>query len=187
MIANASINKMTVVLHGAEYKAIQIGTVMTHPDYRNQGLSGKLMNHIIAKYERDYDFIYLFANETVLDFYPKFGFETVQESNFSMRISGLQRQPAALRQLHADNPEDLQLMKEYAREHVPVSSRLGVKNDEHLVMFYCILAFADDMYYIEEEETIVIYQQGNGELHLFAVISKEKTDLNAVLQCIVLD
>lgn len=43
---------------------------MTHPDYRNQGLAAKLLNHIIGKYEKEYDYIYLFANETVLDFYP---------------------------------------------------------------------------------------------------------------------
>jgi GNAT superfamily N-acetyltransferase len=57
VIANTSINKMTLVSNGKEYKAIQVGTVMTHPDYRNQGLSGKLMNHIIEKYEPEYDFI----------------------------------------------------------------------------------------------------------------------------------
>ncbi|WP_238327465.1 GNAT family N-acetyltransferase [Paenibacillus gorillae] len=55
MIANASINKMTVVSNGKEYKAIQVGTVMTHPDYRSQGLSGKLMKHILEKYEQEYD------------------------------------------------------------------------------------------------------------------------------------
>ncbi|MBD3107542.1 GNAT family N-acetyltransferase [Bacillus sp. AGMB 02131] len=187
VIANASINKMTIVQNGSEFKAIQIGTVMTHPDYRNQGLSGKLMEHIIAKYEQDYDFIYLFANETVLDFYPKFGFETMQESNFSLSISDLKRQPSALRQLHADNPEDFELMKKFAEKRVPVSSRLGVKNNEHLLMFYLILVFADDIFYIEEEEAIVIFTQAEGELHLFDVISKSKTDLRAVLRRIAAD
>lgn len=45
---------------------------MTHPDYRGQGLAKKLLEHVIAKYEDQYDFLYLFANDTVLDFYPKF-------------------------------------------------------------------------------------------------------------------
>lgn len=40
------------------------------------------MKHIIEKYEKDYDFIYSFANDTVLEFYPKFDFGQVQESNY---------------------------------------------------------------------------------------------------------
>ena len=124
VIANASINKMTVVWNGKEYNAIQIGTVMTHPDYRNQGLSGKLMNHILEKYENETDFIYLFANDTVLDFYPKFGFEKVQESSFSLAISDLGHQQVkgkSLRQLNIENQDDIQLMKEFARRRIPVS------------------------------------------------------------------
>lgn len=74
IIANASVSKMTIIVNGKEYKAIQIGTVMTHPNYRNKGLARKLMDHIIDIYQDQYEFIYLFANESVLDFYPKFGF-----------------------------------------------------------------------------------------------------------------
>ncbi|AGE76704.1 hypothetical protein DF16_orf05130 [Bacillus thuringiensis serovar kurstaki str. YBT-1520] len=50
------------------------------------------MNHIIKKYEKNYNFIYLFANDTVLEFYPKFGFEKVQESSFSLKVSNMIRQ-----------------------------------------------------------------------------------------------
>lgn len=109
VIANASINKMTLVSSGKEYKAIQVGTVMTHPDYRNQGLSRKLMNHIIEKYEQEYDFIYLFANESVLDFYPRFGFGKVQESSFSLKMSDFETQPESthsLRRLDTNNTDD---------------------------------------------------------------------------------
>ncbi|MBN6185372.1 GNAT family N-acetyltransferase [Aneurinibacillus sp. BA2021] len=73
VVANVSINKMTVIVEGKEYKAIQIGTVMTHPEYRKQGLSKKLMYHVIDTYEKECDFIYLFANDSALDFYPAFG------------------------------------------------------------------------------------------------------------------
>ncbi|MBT2648446.1 GNAT family N-acetyltransferase [Bacillus sp. ISL-34] len=188
VIANASINKMTVVSNGKEYKAIQVGTVMTHPDYRNQGLSGKLMNHIIDKYEKEYDFIYLFANETVLDFYPKFGFKKVQESIFSLNISDLKIQPAktnTLRRLDTDNKNDFQIMKRFAAERIPVSSILGVENNEHLLMFYFILAFNDAIYYIEEDDVIVIYKQEDAHLHMFDIISKKRVEIDTILNHIV--
>src|SRR5690606_33968511 len=106
VIANASVNKMTVISNEKEYKAIQVGTVMTHPDYRNQGLAAELMNKIIEIYEKEYDFIYLFANETVLDFYPKFGFEKVKESRFNMKASQLEKftdKKSSLRKLDINN------------------------------------------------------------------------------------
>ncbi|WP_144518210.1 GNAT family N-acetyltransferase [Bacillus thuringiensis] len=148
VIAKTSINKMNVISNGKEYKVIQLGTVMTHPDYRHQGLATKLMNHIIKKYEKDYDFIYLFANDTVLEFYPKFGFEKVQESSFSLKVSNMIRQidkKYDLRKLDVNNQADFELMKEYEAERIPVSSRLGLKNSNiihfnMLIIFCCLVS-----------------------------------------------
>jgi GNAT superfamily N-acetyltransferase len=188
VIANASINKMTIVSNGNEYRAIQVGTVMTHPDYRNQGLSGKLMNYIIDKYEEDYDFIYLFANSSVLDFYPKFGFEKVVESSFSLNISDKKFQLATthpIRRLDTNNIDDFQRMQQFAADRIPVSSDMGVKNNEHLLMFYFILAFNDAIYYIEDIDAIVIFNQEDQDLHVFDIISNDKVDYDAILSSIV--
>lgn len=188
IIANASISKMTIVLKGKEYKAIQIGTVMTHPDYRNKGLSKKLMNYIIEQYEKEYDFIYLFANDTVLDFYPKFGFQRVKESHFILNMSALRRQKikmSTLRQLDINNQYDFNLLESFAAERIPVSSVLGVKNNEHLLMFYFILVFSDAIFYIEEEDTIVICKQEGTHLHVFDLISKKRVNIEMILSGIV--
>ncbi|MFS0871054.1 GNAT family N-acetyltransferase [Paenibacillus xylanilyticus] len=47
VIANASVNIHELIIHGEKKKAIQIGTVMTHPDYRGKGFSTRLMNKIL--------------------------------------------------------------------------------------------------------------------------------------------
>jgi len=188
VIANASVSKMTIVCISEEYKAIQVGTVMTHPDYRNQGLSGKLMNHIIEKYEQEYDFIYLFANDSVLDYYPRFGFRKTQESSFLLNISGLELKPPAtrsLRRLDTNNANDYQLLERFAKERIPVSSIMGVKNNEHLLMFYFILAFNDAIYYIEDVDTIVIFKQDDKQLHLYDIISIQKVDYDVILNSLV--
>lgn len=188
IIANASISKMTIVLKGKEYKAIQIGTVMTHPDYRNQGLSKKLMNYIIDEYEKEYDFIYLFANDTVLDFYPKFGFQRVKESRFILNISALRKQKvkmSTLRQLDINNQSDFNLLESFAVERIPVSSVLGVKDNKHLLMFYFILVFSDAIFYIEEEDTIVICKQEGTLMHVFDMISRKRVDIEMILSGIV--
>jgi GNAT superfamily N-acetyltransferase len=188
MIANASINKMTITSNGKEYKALQVGTMMTHPDYRYQGLAAKLMNHIIDKYEKEYDFIYLFANSTALDFYPKFGFERVQESSFTLMASNLKKADSpkfALCKLDINNAEDFKLMKRFAAERIPVSSRLGVRNNEHLLMFYFILVFRDAAYYLEGEDVIVLFEREDHRLHIFDVVCKKPIDLEIVVNHLI--
>ncbi|MEW4225772.1 GNAT family N-acetyltransferase [Rossellomorea marisflavi] len=83
VIANVSVNLIDFTIEGEEKKAIQIGTVMTHPDYRNRGLSTDLLKSVLAQYRNQVDFVYLFANQNVLEFYPKFGFQAQQETLFS--------------------------------------------------------------------------------------------------------
>lgn len=188
VIANASINKMTIVTNGTEYKTIQVGTVMTHPDYRNQGLSGKLMNYILAKYEQEYDFIYLFANETVLDFYPKFGFEHLQESSFSLQICDYKRphsHSSTIRKLDPDNPTDFNMLEKFANEKISISSILSVKHNEDLLMFYYMLPFKSSIYYIEAENVIVIYQQEGIHLHIFDIISTTKVEIDIILNSVI--
>ena len=54
--------------------SIQLGTVMTDEAYRNRGLIRLIMEDIEKEYADKADGMYLFANDSVLSFYPKFGF-----------------------------------------------------------------------------------------------------------------
>lgn len=186
IIANASISKMNIVIHQKEYHAIQIGTVMTHPDYRNQGLSGKLMNHILAKYEHQCDFIYLFANASVLDFYPRFGFKRMQESSFTLKTSLLRTsQTSSVRVLDTNNPDDFLIIQRIAGNRAPVSSTLGVTNAEGLLLFYVLVVFNDSIYYIEEDDVIVLFKKDDHQLHLFDIISTSRFDLYSIINSIL--
>ncbi|MBO9128526.1 GNAT family N-acetyltransferase [Bacillus sp. 165] len=188
VIANASISKMKVVINDQEYNAIQIGTVMTHSDYRNQGLSAKLMNHILEKYESEYDFIYLFANKTVLDFYPKFGFTQVEESSFFMKVSDVNNSSSPLYSIRSLNPaniDDFTILKRLATERKSISSVLGVVDIQPLMMFYFIYVFNNSIYYIEEKDAALIYKHEGKELHLFDLLSKDEIDINEILYQIV--
>lgn len=181
VIANVSINKMDLIYQGNDYRALQIGTVMTHPDYRNQGLAQELINHVISKHEQDYDFFYLFANDTVLDFYPKFGFERVQESSFTVDATSLKKRNYKIKKLNPDDELDFQLISRIVSNRVPLSSILDVKNSEDLLMFYLLIALRDAIYYIEELDAIVLYEQEEEDLYVLDIISTKKLDIVEVL------
>ncbi|MBC1999958.1 GNAT family N-acetyltransferase [Listeria marthii] len=181
IIANVSINKMSLIYQGEDYTALQIGTVMTHPDYRGQGLAKKLLGHVIAKYEEQYDFLYLFANDSVLDFYPKFGFERVEESSFTVDASSLKRKTAQLKKLNPDNNTDFQLISRIVSEKTPLSNILDVKESEDLLMFYVLIALKNELYYIEEIDTIVLMEQEDADLYVLDILSTKKLDVVEVL------
>lgn len=188
VIANASVNVLELVINGEKKKAIQIGTVMTHPDYQKRGLSASLMNKVIEEFENRVDFMYLFANETVLEFYPKFGFKAVEEHIFSIdfpfdfptdssmsltNVTTPTPSPIAqgsIRKLDVNKPEDFRLITKFASERLPVSQRFGTNNTKGIVMYYCLNVFNDHIYYLENEDVIVIYQQENNQMDVFDII-----------------
>lgn len=84
--ANVSVNRTDFVLDGEKKRFIQLGTVMADERYRGRGMIRRLM----AEVERDCagkaDGVYLFANDTVLDFYPKFGFRRAAEVRYARAL-----------------------------------------------------------------------------------------------------
>ncbi|EAE8346935.1 GNAT family N-acetyltransferase [Listeria monocytogenes] len=181
VIANVSINKMNLIYQGEDYSALQIGTVMTHPDYRGEGLAKKLLDHVVAKYEGQYDFLYLFANDTVLNFYPKFGFERVEESSFTVDACNLERKASKLKKLNPDNKTDFQLISRIVSERVPLSNILDVKESEDLLMFYVLIALKNELYYLEELDVIILMEQEGTDLYVLDILSTKKIDVMEVL------
>lgn len=183
IVANASVNILELIIQGEKKKAIQIGTVMTHPDYRGKGLSSRLMYNILEEYENKYDVMYLFANESVLDFYPRFGFKAVEEHLFStdFHFKANPVESANLRKLDVTAAEDLQLIQQFASQRLPVSKRFATDHTPGIFMFYCLNVFNNDIYYLENEKVIVIYQKENSSIDLFDVVSLNEITMRDIV------
>ncbi|EIJ78471.1 GCN5-related N-acetyltransferase [Bacillus methanolicus PB1] len=48
-------------------------------------------------------------------------------------------------------------------------------------MFHCINVFSNDLYYLKDENVILIFRTENDRLHIYDVISKKEIDINSVL------
>lgn len=79
IVANVSVNLMDFNFNGESKKLIQLGTVMTKEGYRHKGLMRSLINEIETDYNGKIDGYFLFANDSVLEFYPKLGYKKVLE------------------------------------------------------------------------------------------------------------
>ncbi|OAB44451.1 GNAT family N-acetyltransferase [Paenibacillus glacialis] len=181
VIANVSVSKMDVVINGLNKKAIQIGTVMTHPDFRGKGLSRALMNHVLDIYEQDCDIFFLFANSTAIDYYPKFGFESFGESQFILKFSPTPKEDSTLRKLNGSNEEDLALIKRMVMSRRPISEQFGVSNNQGIFMFHAIKVIPESIYYSQEDDAIIVYQHDGHTLHLYDVVSQGDVNVNSLL------
>ena len=86
IVSNVSVNRMEFDRDGCRKHYIQLGTVMTDKEYRGQGLSRYLIERVISEWKDQSDGIYLFANDRVLDFYPRFGFGRSSEYCYSKAV-----------------------------------------------------------------------------------------------------
>ncbi len=183
VVSNVSANDMTLVIDGEEKKAVQLATVMTDPDYRGKGLAASLMCKVLAEYEaKGYELFYLSANENVLDFYPRFGFERIDETLYMLPSGRTSAPQQKLRKLDMKNDGDRDIILRLSANRRPASNRFGVKNDRHILMFYFLFVFGEDIYYAEEDDLIIVFEIKDGTRHLYDMLSTKPFSMKNVLK-----
>ncbi|MFC2170471.1 GNAT family N-acetyltransferase [Calditrichota bacterium] len=176
IIANVSVSRMDMILNGVKRKAVQIGTVMTHPDYRGMDLSAGLMNHVINKYDSECDLMFLFANSDTFDFYPRFGFKRQVEHQFFLNTDKIPRGNSKLVKLDISKPASLQMLYRIAVNRKPVSNVFAAENAHNLLMYHCMYIFNNDIYYHEETDSILIFRNDHDTLHVFDIINSSQVN-----------
>jgi len=135
--------------------------------------------------------IYLFGDKDALEFYPKFGFNIIKETEFSMELDSERftvcenKNKQNIRKLNMDDKEDLNIIMRLTENRKPVSKTLSIVNDKYLLLFYFLYVFRDDIYYFEEEDIIVVYTVEEDTLQLYDIISQNEVDIEMVLNKIV--
>jgi predicted GNAT family N-acyltransferase len=180
VVANVSVNVMEYMVLGEKKRYIQLGTVMTASEYRNQGLARYIIERIIEQWNNHCESIYLFANDRVLDFYPKFGFTVANEYQYSKAINNNNEHIVA---------EKLDMSLEANRErlvqkinHSITISKLSMVDNTGLVMFYCISFMKDMVYYLKDQDCIAIAEIKQDTLYLQDIFSSSELDLDEVIK-----
>jgi len=175
IVSNVSACEMTVLLEGQQIPAIQLGAVGTVPEARGRGLSRQLMETVLERYEK-LPFAFLFANETVLDFYPKFNFAPRREVVFrtTSHLPGW-REPA--RPLNPLQPEDLELIRRLLAVRVPPTERFGVLSFDYVTAWHMMNVYPNNVFYDKSSDTIWIVSKRDSELHVWDIIWHTPPDL----------
>nr|WP_302595771.1 GNAT family N-acetyltransferase [uncultured Cellulosilyticum sp.] len=177
VISNVSVNLMTFEMDGEVKNYIQLGTVMTDKAYRGQGCLRYLMEEVLAEYVGKVDGIYLFGNDSVIEFYPKFGFKKAREYSYSKEV---QAETSTLKMKSVDmtRRENLDKFLKTAREGAS-QYRFQMRDNEGLLGFYAM--DSEMVYQLGSEEVYVVAEVEEDKLFIQDIVARKKVALEEVV------
>ena len=166
--SNVCVYSLDMMVKGHACRVAQVSAVGTLPEYRRQGLSIDLTNKALDWARDKHDFFFLFADEDAFGFYKKRGFREVYEHKARIYVNAKEQSPGAVR-LHMDRAEDIELVHRLAKKRTAVSDELGVLN-ARLLMFWCLYALQDCVYYIPDLDAVVMWKNVDGVKTIYDVV-----------------
>ncbi|MCT3662744.1 GNAT family N-acetyltransferase [Elizabethkingia anophelis] len=184
IVSHVTVSLFYTEIRGEKKKILQFGTVMTDPEYRNRGLSRFLMEQVIADFGEKTDGMLLFANKSVLDFYPKFGFQAAKEYQaFKNIISENLTSSLEIRKLDMNRREDIELLTRRIENSIP-NTQLVLQNSA-VSLLYCYaypkFGYTNSVYYIENLDTAVVASVEANVLEITEIFSENIIDLQDVI------
>jgi len=187
VVSNVSVNRMQFDMGGVIKNYIQIGTVMTDDEYRGRGLNRKIMESIMQEYAGKVDGIYLFGNDSVLEYYPKFGFVPCEEYEYYFAYEK-DSDVVSYAMERVDMADEAQAKRVYAvMENYFAEPTVPNENDamymsENLGLYHFWMdsEYRDNIYYLPECGVYVVAAVEDGKLNLYQIIGKEKADVKRI-------
>lgn len=184
VVSNVSVNKMQFDIGGVIKNYIQIGTVMTDNEHRGQGLNRRIMESILQEYAGKVEGIYLFGNDSVLNYYPKFGFVPCEEYEYYFSWKN-ESDVAPYSMEKVDMSDDTQAKNVYAvMEDYFADPAVPNENDmmymsENLCLYHFWMdsEYDENIYYLPECGAYVVGAVDDGKLYLYQIIGKNKVEL----------
>lgn len=179
VIAHVSVNLMDFNMDGTKKHYIQLGTVMTDKEYRGQGLSRYLIERIIAEYKDKVDGIYLFGNDRVINFYPRFGFTSSIEYECSKRVN-ITNDNIKLELINmGDKTSRLRFLETLKNS---VSNEIFSMDNFGLAAFWTTGPMSNQVYYYADEDAYIVADIKKEEVFIHQIISANKVDLEEVIR-----
>lgn len=133
------------------------------------------MKHIIKTYQSQCDAIMLFASDSVLEFYPKFGFKKVPEKR-AIQIVHKSHKHYTVTKLNVENNQDKSIVDEKVQGSYK-DVAFDILDNKNLLLFYWEICECIELYYrgsveisnhvsyIEFQSAYVLSYRNDGEIN----------------------
>jgi len=177
IVSNICVFKVKGVRNGAAFDALSLGAIATKADCRGRGYARAILEHILAKHP-DMP-MFLSANESVLGFYPRFGFTRVYE-----------KLPTAVYTIHNDCtahklPHTALRVRDAVYQRCNIFTRLDCLNTQSVNMFHLYAGeWADCIYDVPACDSVVVARQSGETLYTAAVFAQKETTFAALAKAL---
>ena len=177
VVANVSVNKTDMIIGGERRKFYQLGTVMTDPAYRGRGYIREIMQ-TVDRDIADADGVYLFGNDSVLEFYPRFGFVPGEEHVYERPVG--QSGTCRMQRIPMEDEQGFSRLRA-AMDKSAVQSACEMAGNPELIFFYVSQFMKDCAYYCEALDCWAIAEIEDGNLTLHNIFCPEAVSLDEVI------
>lgn len=179
VVANAAVSRMRLWVDGEEVEGFQLGAVGCLPGCRGQGLARRAMQAALAACGSAP--VLLFANPTVAEFYPRFGFAAAPQWRFETRAElrpGAEPAPRLDLAEPADRADFLRL----AAVAAPSAGTFAARDYGRIATWYAANGYAAPLRRLDRD-TLVFAQAEDGVLTIQDVFAAapDRFDLAAAL------
>jgi GNAT superfamily N-acetyltransferase len=184
LIAGVGVMRATAVVTGREHRGAQLGAVGVVPEARGRGLMRALLEHVLARLEREVELFHLYANETVLDFYQRFGFRRVEETDFELAVA-LTPGPNPAPRLDLDDAAPRAAWLEACARALPPTERFGMRGYGAAALWHASVLHPGAVRVLAGEEAYAVTVQRGDTLHLLDLAAPRRFDLLSVLPALL--
>lgn len=184
VVSNISVNLIQFDIKGESKTYIQLGTVMTDEAYRGQGLNREIMEKIMAEYKDKVDGIYLFGNDEVLEYYPKFGFVPAKEYEYYMPCENSFGVAAyEVKKVDMEDKNECEklyeIIRKYAADGKTINQNDGLYMSHNLGLyqFWFSAGFGENIYHLPENGCYVVAGMDEEVLRIHQIFGRKKVDI----------
>ncbi len=165
MLANACVYRMDMLVNGEKAEWFQIGAVATRKARRGEGLSRAILTSILEEHPGKP--LFLLPNQSVMDFYPKFGFRLIHDRQPFIERS-LNNPPGRMRKLSIDSPA----LANYLEHRACYSTVLDCTNALPIHWFHLLIDYPESIYEIPALQTMLVAEQEGEKLTIVDIAAK---------------
>lgn len=181
IVASVGVTRMRLALDGVLQDGYQLGAVATHPERRGRGYSRVLLDAVLA--DLGTAPVLLFANDRVLDFYPRFGFRAVEQRRFA---AGLALDPAAspARRCDVADAAAREALVGLCAEAVVNDAAFGAR-DYYSTLLWHLTYRPIEAYWLADGNAVVAIGRDGDTVILHDLIARRPFDLAAALPSVI--
>jgi len=176
ILASVGRSRMNLIVRGRRVAGIQLGAVATDRAHRGQGLSRRLIERILGERQDSTQPILLFANPSVLDFYPRFGFQRLVQRRV---MAGLAASPGGAPARPADlgRLEERQRLAQLCR-HAAASGTLLSAHNYYFILLWHLSCRPLQGFWLDEQAAFVAVERRGDRLVIHECLAPRRFALD---------